>query len=260
MNRFENYQGTIKYNGNSFLFSRAEMSDAEQLARMYANISINAENYRIRFDPSSEQSFARVGGMFEIHTRESIESEIKSGRSFFAVLKDTDGDIAASFWVSEEDPHFSEFAPDTMFGCRSCQCTLTDALRASKVIYPRELIVNGGRKLPGVSHAMFYTIFTVMRQNGYTHSLGEVYGVRGYKDGKRAVEINMLNERSFNVTAGTGGKYIGDSSEFEVDIGSVTVTIVPRAFCFDYAAMLPGLGQKLTDLGLEISFTREGTL
>ncbi|MCL1806981.1 MAG: hypothetical protein FWG31_04690 [Oscillospiraceae bacterium] len=260
MSRFETYRGTIQHGGNRYNFLCADRSDAGQLARMYANISINTENYQTRFDPSSEQSFARVGGMFEIHTKESIEAEIESGRSFFAVLKDAEGTIAASFWVSEEDPHFAGFDPGAMPGCGSCQCKLADALRAGKVIYPRELIVNGGRRLPGISHAMFYTIFTVMRQNGVTHSLGEVYGVRGYKEGGRAAEINMLNERSFHMTAGTGGRYIGDSPGFEVDTGSVTVTILPRAFCFDYAALLPGLGQKLTDLGMEISFIGEGAL
>jgi len=254
---YKNYRGEINYADKRFMFSCAELNDAGQLAQMYADIAINADNYQTRFDPASTGSFARVGGMFVIHTRESIEAEIKSGDSFFAVLKDNHGDIAASFWVTPQDPHFSGFCPGGLPGCESCNCTLVDALNGGAVVYPRELIVNAKQKTPGIAHTMFYTIFYVMRKNGYTHSLGEVYGVRGYKDGGNAIEIDMLNERSFGMTASTGGTYIGISPEFEIQIGPLTATIAPRAFCFNYAVMFPHLEREFAELGMKIKFYGE---
>jgi len=251
--RYKNYNGEIEYKGSRFLFSRAALSDAGRIARMYQDIAVNAENYKTRLNPASDKSFARVGGMFEIHTMQSIEAEIISGRTFFAVLKDAGGEIVSSFWFSPENKRFEGFSRHS--GCECQDCAYISALREGNAVYPMELIVSAANRLPGAAHAMFYTIFYIMRQNGYTHSLCDVYCVRGYKDGEKEVELNMVNERSFSMVERTGGNYIGTSSDFEVHIQPIIVRISRKIFCFNYEKILPLLARKLNDIGMNIKFT-----
>jgi hypothetical protein len=224
MDFFQNhhYRGEIQYNGERFIFEPASEMDTAQLAGMYAGIAIHAGNYREKFDRSSPDSFAKTGGMFVVHNEDSIRLELARGDSFFAVLREPGGKIASSFWVSREEPHM------------------------------RELIVV--RKQKGIAHAMFYTVLRTLEQIGYTHSRCEVYEVLSYKDESGEVELNMLNERSYNMVLAVGGEYIDTAPAFEINLDSLTVAIVPRVFYFDYAALLPGLAQKLETLGMKIIF------
>jgi hypothetical protein len=250
------YRGEVEYQGNRFEFSAAAPEDADEIAEMYGEIAINAANCNDKLNPGHKDCFSRVGGMFEIHTRESIIKEMNGGRSCFAVVKDSAGRIAACLWFALDDSHFTDFCPGGFPGCEGCVCTMAQALREDKVAHPRELIVRPGR-LHNAAHVMFYTILRTLWQNGYTHSLFEVYGVKGYECEGEHFALDMLNRRSFEMSLATGAKYIGDSPELCVRLGPFSVTISPKVFCCDYAAILSALGQKLEDEGIAITFWGE---
>jgi hypothetical protein len=254
--KYGNYRGEVECKGERFRFSAAAPEDALEIAEMYGEIAIDSANYKEKLDPGHENCFSRTGGMFEIHTSESIEKEIREGSTFFAVLKDSSGSIAASFWFAAEDPHFAGFNPESYPFCRNRECAVVKAMKEGKTASPRELIVRPGR-LRNAAHVMFYTIFHALAQNGYTHSLFEVYSVKGYEFAGEHIPLDMINRRSFDMSRGTGAKYIGDSPEFGIRLGALSITIIPKVFCCDYAAILPALGQKLKDGGIAITFGGE---
>ncbi len=224
---YDNYRGKIEYGGELFAFMPATLEDAAQIAGMYDEISINENNFRTKLDPDNEESFARTGGMFAIHDRESIEKEIRLGKTFFALAKSRAGEIAASFWFGGD----------------------------GKTAHPLELICRPG-KLHNAAHVMFYTIFAALAENGYTSSLFEVYAVRGYSFDGQNIPLDMLNRRSFEMSLSMGAKHMGSLKDFDIPLGRLTVTISPQVFFCDYAEILPKLGQELTAEGLKISFDR----
>ncbi len=172
--KYNNYHGKIECGGERFTFMPATVSDVKQIAEMYTDISINEDNFRIKLDPDNEESFARTGGMFEVHNRASIEKEIREKKTFFAVAKNSGGEIAASFWFGGD----------------------------GKTAHPLELICRPG-KLPHAAHVMFYTIFAALAENAYTRSLFEVYAVRGYSFDGQYFPLDMLNRRSFEMSLRT---------------------------------------------------------
>ncbi len=250
---YENYRGEIVYGRETYVFMPATLGDVEQIAEMYDEISINEGNYKVKLDPRHEESFARTGGMFEIHTRESIEKEMRDGKSFFAIAKSLGGKIAASFWFGPKNSHLDEFNPKDFLGCQSCESSIGQALRNGTMAYPLELICRPG-KLHNAAHVMFYTIFNTLRQNGYTHSLFEVYALRGYRYKGQRFPVDMLNQRSFDMSVGMGGKFIGSLPDFDIRLGQLSVAISPKVICCDYAEVLPALEKKLADTGIKITF------
>ncbi|MDR0937058.1 MAG: hypothetical protein LBM98_10295 [Oscillospiraceae bacterium] len=69
--------------GSERTIDRAVDADAAAVARIYRDIQINADNYRVRLDPDSRENFANVGGMFYVHDEASFTKELNNPRSFF---------------------------------------------------------------------------------------------------------------------------------------------------------------------------------
>ena len=250
---YENYRGEIVYCGEGYAFMPATLGDVEQIAEMYDEIAINEGNYKVKLDPRHEESFSHTGGMFEIHTRDSIAKEIRCGNNFFAIAKNYGGKIAASFWFGPGNPHLDGFNLEDYTSCVDNEDSVVGALRKGTVAYPLELICRPG-KLHNAAHVMFYTVFNTLRQNGYTHSLFEVYALRGYRYKGQRFPVDMLNQRSFDMSTGMGGKFIGSLPDFDVRLGQLTVTISPKVICCDYAEVLPALERELSDAGISITF------
>ncbi len=253
--RYDNYCGEIDNNGQRIAFMPATLADVEQLAEMYSEVSINESNYKVKLDPRHGENFSHAGGMFQIHTPESIEKEIREGVTCFGIAKDRTGRIEASMWFGGENPHFEDFKPENFLGCKDCDCAIVKAREAGTLAFPRELIVRPGR-FRNMAHVMFYTVFNLLRQSGYTHSVFEVYAVRGYRYKKRGVPVEMLNQRSFDMCCSIGGKFFGSLPDFDVVLTDLAVTVSSKVFCYDYAARLPELEQKLRDAGITIAFDR----
>jgi hypothetical protein len=216
---------------------------------MYAGIAINENNYKIKFDPESDENFSRSGGMFKIHTKESIESEITSERSFFAVIKNADKRIIASLWVSVADPSFHSFKP-SVFGidCKS----LKKAFKEEKVAYPREIIVNPVSRYSGIADVLCYTVFYNARRNGQIWAAGEVYKLTGYRIGGFAKELCMLNNSGYKTITGMGGRFIKPFPLRDIHINLLTATIESQVFVLHIDKTLTVLEHSINNSGYTV--------
>ena len=235
------YNGAISHNNERFLFRAAMQDDAEELARMYAEISVNKGNYHEKLEPGPED-FSKTGGMFIIHDKDSILEEMAKSRSLFGIIQSPDGCAAAMLWVSLDDPAF-----------RTYKDTDNDAL-----IFAREIIVRLNN-IPHLTALLFYTVFRTLKTLGYTHSIGEVYKVLEYQDRDGTHHCGMLNERSFRSIMDNGAMHTGKNPVRETVVKSIPLIalIEPQIVYFDYGIVLPTLEKKLEKLGIEIAF--EGT-
>ena len=249
----DNYKGEIAYNSEKLRFESAGEQDAGRLAAMYADISIHAGNYRRRLDPSTPDSFEKIGGMFVVHREDSILKEIAGGNSFFAAIKDSGGRIVASLWVSRSDPSFADFDQMSFPSLPEAQRRMIEiALRDGKVLYPREIIVDPGYRCIGMADILCYTVFSAARENGYTCSLGEVYRVRGCRIDGVAIEADMLNQGGYKTILGMGGRFIGAFPLREAQTGSLAVTIESQVFSLCYDEVLPVLEQSIFNCGASV--------
>lgn len=248
------YCAEADYSSTHISFDEATRNDIPEIAELYRKIAITKQNYNEKFDMKSPNSFSRTGGMYIIHTEETLNEIFDEGKSFIAVAREN-GKIVGSFWVCEYDPHFVDFLPtESMFKDKKDYDSLLVAIRNKSIIYPRELIIDKDCTARKVSLLLFYTIFKCMHKRGYTHSLGEVYRLHSVIRDDKEIVLNMLNDRSFNMTSSTGGFYLGTSPLFNAECDGFTAVIEAQIFDFDYDFMLPKLSRLFSDEGINVTF------
>ena len=247
--RNDNYKGEITYNGERLFFESAGEQDAGRIAAMYADIAIHAGNYRRRLDPCAPDSFEKTGGMFVLHSKNSVLKELAGGSSFFAAIKDYGGKLIAILWVSSSDPSFEVFDPAFFPALPEARREITEALTEGKVLYPREIIVDPGYRCKGMADILCYTVFSAARASGYICSLGEVYKVCGCRIGSTVMEAGMLNKGGYQTILGMGGRFIGAFPRRVAQAGALAVTIEPQVFLLRYDQILPVLEQSVYDCG-----------
>ena len=243
---FEHYKGEIVHSGQRLRFEPAGRQDIGRIAELYAQTAIHSGNYKERFEPFGSNSFERLGGMFAIHSEDSIREELAAGNSFFASIKTDDGNIVAFLWVSDSDPDFLRLDP-AFFPSLSCKRynEMRNALKAGKVAFPREIIVAPEYRGEGIADILCFTVFNTADKNGYTCSLGEVYKVLSYRTGNLEMQAGMLNKGGFNTISGMGGRFIGAFPNRDIKAGDLTVTITPQVFALWYEKVLPMLSRAL---------------
>ncbi len=230
------YLFTAELSASTLTFGLAKERDAARLAELYKNVHIGRNNYKTRLDPESPENFRACGGMFLIPDQNEIEKIIQSERSLFAVAR-LDGEIFASLWVSLHDPSFSSFRPPDV--------ALRNAIDDERVLYLREIVVAReciDQKIPMLFN---YTLFQLMQQFGYTHSVAEVYKLDSYFDGSNHV-VNLFNERSFQAILSSGGRAVGTLPRKILKADGFMAQISSTAVWFEHETVLPILENKLT--------------
>ncbi len=228
------YSGRFVYNGEEYSYSAAGPEDAEELSHIYATVAITKRNYKEKLNPG-HNDFSKTGGMFLIHDKNSILDEISTGRSLFGILQNPEGRITAMLWVSTDDPAFRDYRTDYR----------------GTLLYAREIIVIQ-EKLPCAAALMFYSMFTAMKDLGYTHSIGEVYKALTYSDMDGEHESNLLNERSMGSIHKTGAVLLERNSIRKLAIKNIPIEVLiePQIVLFEYTKVLPVLERKLTAAGI----------
>ena len=84
------YCGKCCIGGRTYYYKKAELRDAADIAEIYRQTKIDKGNYMDRLDPLSDKSFGRMGGMFVVLDKESIEAEIAGGHNFWAIFRTED--------------------------------------------------------------------------------------------------------------------------------------------------------------------------
>lgn len=247
------YKGVLRHNSDTVELFAAGRDDIPEIAEMYREIAITRENYKSRFDANGDGSFEKIGGMYLVHTEETLHKLFDEGRSFIAAAR-YGGRIAATFWCCEHDGGFLGFGPpaDTSENENYFQ-RLSAALENGTVYYPRELIVRNGNIFPKLAQMMFYTIFLYLADNGYTHSLGEIYQLHDYSDNEGCHTVNMLNEKSYSMTMQTGCRNIGAAPLRNIVLDGFSVNISPQRLCFDYSEVLGTLALLAEKSGITVN-------
>ncbi len=253
------YCGKIIYGDKHFHFGAALPEDAFAIAKLYSSIAIAKHNYLEKLTPGP-MDFSCTGGMFAIHSEQSILTEMDSGKSLFAMVRDECGEPASLLWVSTEDPGFDLFLksrtqlPGAEHACRQ----LHKAAVRGTLIFTREIIV-APQSPPCMAKLLLYTVFSTMNSLGYTHTPIEVYKALSYREGDREHEVMMRNDRSFHLALRTGAQFLGLNSLREITLQEVPVTVLiePQMLCFDFVQTLPKLKDSLKGLGAYIVFDND---
>lgn len=218
-----NYNGYIIYEKETFTFSIADTNDVKQIANMYSEISINYSNYKSKLNPESSDSFVNIGGMFIVFDEEGLGKEIQNEHSFWAVIKNENGNIVASFWFADNNDFFNDFKYELK----------------GKNIYPREIIVSEKYKVKDIAKILYYTIFCAMERVGYDISICDVYKVVEYETDLQKHSVELLNNSSFNVMLSLKGIYLGEGKKRKINLDRLIVWIVPQVFIFHYKKTIP---------------------
>ena len=255
------YQGEILHHDKRYLFRAARSEDAWDLSRLYSSVAVDKENYEDKLN-SGPADFSKTGGMFIIHDGNSIRDEMKRRRSFFLTIFDTDGHAAVMLKISQTDSAFVPFLNSrVMFSGYEAECENAHAAAENgRLIFAREIIARKSG-LPRPVKLMFYTAFHVLRDMGYTHSLGEIYKVLEYGDNKSLRYSGLLNERSFRAVTGAGALHIGANLTRRVTLNNtnISVCIEPQIVYFDLERVIPVLKWNLAGLGAFVSFAGGGS-
>lgn len=230
------YEGTIEQREGKLRYRRAGRRDAAAIAELYRSIAVTEKNMKEKFDPGSEHSFARTGGMFEIIDRQRLECELEAPDSFFAVFEESEGEPLACFWFSEKNPEL-EFLAD----------------RKGETVYPREVIVSPKARGRHLGKLIYYTIFEAMEQNGYRESICDVYQALGYQDADGWHETNMLNEPSYGNLLALGARPVTQLWPRKVRAGTRTVLVRSWVVRCIHAEVLSGCGAFLKKNGIYLS-------
>lgn len=236
---FENnikYDGKIIYGKQELIFAKASVDDVKQIAQMYKNISINYDNYRIKLNPQSKDSFINKGGMFIIFNETELKKEILNKHSFWALIKDNENNIIASFWFADNNDYFNDYKYNY----------------EGKNIYPREIIVSDKCKFKDIAKILYYTVFYAMEKLSYTCSICDVYKVIQYEADDKICKTNMVNKKSFKIMLDLKGNYIGTAKVREIRLNKLNIWIEPQIFFFEYKVTLPYYYNIMQKKGIKI--------
>ncbi len=231
------YVGKCCIGGRTYYYKKAEPGDAADIAEIYKQTKIDKGNYMDRLDPLSDKSFGRMGGMFVVLDKESIEAEIAGGHNFWAIFRTEDGNAAGSFWFSLENESYAGLKYEHM----------------PRTVYPREIIVSreyGGKNLAKV---MYYTIAGAMLNAGYTMGAADLYKVVGYDAGNGRVDLDMVNMPSRRSIEDIGAEFAEPLPEKEIVLDGITVYIEPQMYLFCYDRIRKGCEKFFADNDITVT-------
>lgn len=231
------YVGKCCIGGRTYYYKKAEPGDAADIAEIYKQTKIDKGNYMDRLDPLSDKSFGRMGGMFVVLDKESIEAEIAGGHNFWAIFRTEDGNAAGSFWFSLENESYAGLKYEHM----------------PRTVYPREIIVSreyGGKNLAKV---MYYTIAGAMLNAGYTMGAADLYKVVGYDAGNGRVDLDMVNMPSRRSIEDIGAEFAEPLPEKEIVLDGMTVYIEPQMYLFCYERIRKGCEKFFADNDITVT-------
>ena len=231
------YVGKCCIGGRTYYYKKAEPGDAADIAEIYKQTKIDKGNYMDRLDPLSDKSFGRMGGMFVVLDKESIEAEIAGGHNFWAIFRTEDGNTAGSFWFSLENESYAGLKYEHM----------------PRTVYPREIIVSreyGGKNLAKV---MYYTIAGAMLNAGYTMGAADLYKVVGYDVGNGRVDLDMVNMPSRRSIEDIGAEFAEPLPEKEIVLDGITVYIEPQMYLFCYDRIRKGCEKFFADNDITVT-------
>lgn len=208
------YGGTVLLAGRHFYYKKATEWDIKEIADLYQEIAVTADNYREKFNPKSMASFGKTGGMFVIMKVAEIRSTMEDSHCFWAVIRDETGELAGCFW-------FADYNKDLEYMSAHVNGT---------VVYPREVIVSVKYKGYRICRFLYYSIFKAMQSAGYEYSICDVYETTAYLKEGHYCEARLLNRPSYVNLLLIGGRYGGTTSEKKIILPDLCVWIQTHVF------------------------------
>lgn len=208
------YGGTVLLAGRRFYYKKATERDIKEIAGLYQEIAVTADNYREKLNKKSGKSFEKTGGMFVIMNVADIRSIIEDSHCFWAVIRDEKGELAGCFW-------FADYNEDLEY---------MSAHVKGAVVYPREVIVSGKYKGYHICRFLYYSIFQAMQRAGYEYSICDVYETTACLEAGRYRKIQLLNRPSYVNLLLIGGKYGGTTSAKKIALPELCVWVQAHVF------------------------------
>lgn len=207
-------------------------SDIPELIVRYQGIQITAKNCVIRLDSSADCSFEQMGGMYAIPTVPELECMVEQpGQYFTRIACDHKGQILGFVWMPLQPA-----APERLKGIQYSESveqlrnTLNLAAVDKTLLWGGEILVDPGRRIPGLAIRLMEELFCSIAKRDGIHMLGEVYRVTGYQIHGQMQEVDGYNTRSHRLLLRTGGRLIGHLSESELALPGFSVRIQPALF------------------------------
>jgi hypothetical protein len=224
----ELFESKYKFTAGEITFEPACKEDIPALARMYGGARITKNNYKKRFDPGSEQSFGKLGGLFDAHDKKYVGEIFYDPASVLLIAKRS-GKLVAALWISSCDPALAGYPRD------------------EKTLYFREIMIVKTGAAKHIFSALIYTAISVAVQTGYTHALAEIYKLTYYDDGVRK-DVEILNERSYNAALLAGGKLVGQLPEKITHADGIECGIASSVIAFEFEAVRGILEERVGGL------------
>lgn len=230
------YKGRCSIGGKEYTFSKAELSDAAGISRIYEQTRIDGSNYRTRLAEDSPDRFEVRGGMFIVMDEREIGEKIVSDDSFWALFKDEDGDIAGSFWFCERNGYYDGLEYAHIDDC----------------IYPREVVVPLDHGGGCIAQALYLTCSRALLQAGYLRGAADLYRVVRYETAEGTYTTHQTNIPSQRAVEAVGAVFAEPLPLRTLCLDGLTVTIEPQMYLFDYARIADTCEQLLSEKDIRI--------
>lgn len=239
----------IKTAQTSLVVRFMKSADIPDVARLYRSIQIDRERCAWAFDPESETSFSRRGGMFLIHNEESLNALLDAPNEFFWVARDAQGTLRGSFWCGLDDAkyHRPETIRETVPGAADEVCA---QMRQGTAYFSKEIIVHATKDL---AECFFLIAMRRFLAKGYAYTWGEVYRACWYDDGTGRQAIDMINEASFRMLLRTGCVHVGAFAPFLIHADGFDVSVAAQILRWRLSESVQILAARLKARGTSIT-------
>ncbi len=213
------YSGKCIVGGEVFRFARAVPADAAKISVIYEKTRIDRNNYRIRLSDTDPRRFEKTGGMFIVMDEHEISEEISKENGFWALFHAENGDIAGSFWFSEENEYYKGLSYEHMEKC----------------IYPREVVVSVDHTGKFIGRALYLTCAMALMKAGYERGAADLYRVLKYETAEGEFFTDQTNIPSQMAVRAIGAEFAEPLPRRVISLDGLNVTIEPQMYIFDYA-------------------------
>jgi len=238
--------------GRRLIISPMTPADVEPLAALYRAIQIRRDVYLRALNPQAPDNFARKGGMFKIHTAESLAHLLDDETEYVWVARDGGRPLGA-FWCGLTDAKYGDLSHIQPFpGSEDLPSRIAKGMADRALYFSKEILISPGERGTALAEALIYAGMRYFHARGFRQSCGEVYYVCAFRDAEGVHPVRLFNSASYRMLRRTGCRLEGAFPQCGVDADGFEVVLSIRIVHWDIQSSLTKTRELLSARGLSM--------
>lgn len=250
MRRFDDDIEVTLASGRRLTISPMTPADVEPLADLYRTVQISRDVYHRALDPKAPDNFERRGGMFRIHTPESLTRLLDAETEYVWVIRDGKNPLGA-FWCGLTDEKYRDLSRIQPFpGSGDLPERISRGITEKTLYFSKEILISKDERGTALAEALIYAGMRFFHAKGYRESCGEVYYVNAFRDAQGLHPVRLFNCASYRMLRRTGCRLEGDFPKCVVNADGFDVVLSIRIVRWDIQSALIKTRDLLSAQGL----------